>query len=88
MPTHREQELQSIRDHQVQLKGELPQLRTVLATGQAAYDKLLDVVSVEQELRDAHLPSLKPIPNIEDHLFQLAAELQWIRRLISDIEQA
>jgi len=64
----------------------LPRLRETLKTGEAAYDKLLDTVEQEDELREAQQQSPEPIPDIDKHLAKLAVSLQWIRRLIQDIE--
>lgn len=84
--TNREKELKSVIANSVQLKLMLPDLKKLLANSQAAYDALRDATDYEDELREARLPSLKPIADVEEHLATLAAALQWIRRFIQDIE--
>ena len=87
--SEREKLLQSVRDHQGTMKDLLPKLKELLVIGHAAYDKLVEVTDAEQEMRDKHMPAVpRPIPDIDEHLTLLAIELQWIRRLIEDIESA
>lgn len=87
LESYRDKTRKSVQAHSAELKPVLPKLYELLATGQSAYDALLDVTEAEQEMRDKRMPAVpKPIPDIDEHLALLAIELQWIRRLIEDIE--